>query len=243
MGALAVKWNPESVYECVRLGKRALAMVTISDIPFTGGSNYTGRTPRTHIHTDDGNCPGNSYPHGQNCNSIPQLFDNTKSCILKKRTGFLNHAFFGDRQQKEKGALYAQTDSHRRHLTFIRWRQQSVVLGHGLHRRRPLQTEELFTDGHRLTGQDLSLSISLTGGEGCGADPSKRTVFRSSSVLKIKSSSLWRVPEETAASLLQPLTEAISTLATLPRSITEDCYNLQLTFSFDAGTSGSRKTH
>ncbi len=64
MGALAVEMESAGRVYDAAVGKRALAMVTISDMPFTGEATTPGERAE-HIHTDDGNCPGNSYPHGQ----------------------------------------------------------------------------------------------------------------------------------------------------------------------------------
>ena len=64
MGALAVEMESAGLYmNAARLGKRA-GNGNHFRYAFHRRSNYTGRTPE-HIHTDDGNCSGNSYPHGQ----------------------------------------------------------------------------------------------------------------------------------------------------------------------------------
>ena len=53
-----------SVYECGSSGQTRAGNGNHFRHAFHRRSNYTGRTPE-HIHTDDGNRPGNSYPHGQ----------------------------------------------------------------------------------------------------------------------------------------------------------------------------------
>lgn len=90
--------------------------------------------------------------------------------------------------------------------------------------------EELFTDGHKVDRTRL-IFIHQPDGKVVEPIPSKkgqyfgRPLFYENKIILLVAD----FPEKQLRILsYDPETEAISTLATLPRSITEDCYNLQL---------------
>lgn len=90
--------------------------------------------------------------------------------------------------------------------------------------------EELFTDGHKVDRTRL-IFIRHPDGKVVEPIPSKkgqyfgRPLFYENKIILLVAD----FPEKQLRILsYDPETEAISTLATLPRSITEDCYNLQL---------------
>ena len=95
------------------------------------------------------------------------------------------------------------------------------------------EAEELFTDGHQVDRTRL-IFIHQPDGRVMEPIPSKkgqyfgRPLFYENKIILLVAD----FPEKQLRILAyDPETEAISTLATLPRSITEDCYNLQLKLS------------
>lgn len=92
------------------------------------------------------------------------------------------------------------------------------------------EAEELFTDGHQVNRTRL-IFIHQPDGKVVEPIPSKKgqyfgrpLLYENKIVLLVAD-----FPEKQLLILsYDPEAEAISTLATLPRSITEDCYNLQL---------------
>ena len=93
--------------------------------------------------------------------------------------------------------------------------------------------EELFTDNHQVDRTRL-IFIRQPDGRVMEPIPSKkgqyfgRPLFYENKIILLVAD----FPEKQLRILsYDPETEAISTLATLPRSITKDCYNLQLMLS------------
>ncbi|WP_418402725.1 hypothetical protein, partial [Anaerotignum lactatifermentans] len=93
--------------------------------------------------------------------------------------------------------------------------------------------EELFTDNHQVDRTRL-IFIHQPDGKVVDPIPSKkgqyfgRPLFYENKIILLVAD----FPEKQLLILsYDPETEAISTLATLPRSITKDCYNLQLKLS------------
>lgn len=95
------------------------------------------------------------------------------------------------------------------------------------------EAEELFTDNHKVDRTRL-VFVRQPDGRVMEPIPSKkgqyfgRPLFYENKIILFVAD----FPEKQLRILsYDPETEAISTLATLPRSITEDCYNLQLKLS------------